>query len=77
MITWQTWDDLLMVTMWCIKVPWMHTSEDIWRTAKLVERQFHLEPLAQHSSGEVMGHELVVDEAHDAVSKENSRKLVP
>ncbi len=55
----------------------MHTSEDIWRTAKLVERQFHLEPLAQHSSGEVMGHELVVDEAHDAVSKENSRKLVP
>ena len=42
-----------------------------------MERQFHLEPLAQHSSGEVMGHELVVDEAHDAVSTENPRKLVP
>ncbi len=42
-----------------------------------MERHFHLETLAQHSSGEVMGHELVVDEAHDAVSKEQPRKMVP
>ncbi len=39
-------------------------------------KQFHLEALAQHSSGEVMGHELVVDEAHDAVSKEKPGKMV-
>ena len=55
----------------------MHTSQDIWQIAELVERQLHLEALAQHSSGEVMGHELVVDEAHDAVSKEKARKMVP
>lgn len=47
------------------------------KTAIQVERQSHLEPLAQHSSGEVMGHKLVVDEAHDAVSKEKAGKMVP
>lgn len=36
----------------------------------------HLEPLLEHSSGEVMCHELVIDEAHDAVSKEQARELL-
>ncbi len=66
-----------MITMWCVKILGTHTSQNIWQTARLVERQFHLESLAQHSSGEVMGHELVVDEAHDAVSKEKPGKMAP
>jgi hypothetical protein len=65
-----------MITMWCVKVLCTHTSQDTWQIAKLVKRKIHLEALAQHSSGEVMGHELVVDEAHDAVSKEKPGKMV-
>ena len=38
--------------------------------------QVYLQALTQHGSCEVMCHELVVDEAHDAVSKEYARKVL-
>lgn len=37
----------------------------------------HLQPFAQHSGCEVMCHELMVDEAHDIVSEEDSREAEP
>ena len=37
----------------------------------------YLQPFTQYGSCEVVCHELMVDEAHDTVSKEDSRKLLP
>lgn len=57
-----------MPCKWCIT--FMYIKQSQWvRT--------HLQPLAQHSSCEVMCHELMIDEAHDIVSEEYSREAAP